>query len=424
MRNPLFRTLIRPLIAVVLLTLGWAQAPGSAAESPKERERFFYFLEGDLLGGYSKIQGREGLFAASGRWLASPVVRLWDRFHWINLYTGSYDRSSQVVAQEEGGRQSEETLTHGLNSAFRWEFAEGWAVRPLVFADWVYVKETDDEDLGDGLYDYRDLGGGLELTRTLAKTETSRLEARTGGRIFEREYENYLSLVSLFDPNGSPEVHEKDFTGYKWNIALQSDRKEGWSAGAEYILLYKDFTDKRTINSNGIRSTDETREDFVHYLMLNASHPLPAGFRLRLDVQLSHNDSNLDFYDTRNTAGLGDDTFVPGYFDYLSVTAGPSIGYRRQIGEERFFEASVGYAYTNLSYSDRKAQDAAGVYGTDEEEDEKHVFSARTSVPLTRHLAWISSVSYTIADSNQKFENFYLYNYESWTALSGLSFRY
>lgn len=424
MKQTLFRTLARPLLAFTLLTLGVAQTPGSAQEQARERERFFYFLEGDLMGGYSKIQGREGLFAASGRWLASPVVRLWDRFHWINLYTGSYDRQSQVVAQEEGGRQSEETLTHSYSSAFRWQFAEGWTARPHFFSDWAFVKETDDEDLGDGLYDYRDLGGGLELARALSETETSRSEVRTGLRVFEREYENYVSLVSLFDPNGSPETREKDFIGYKWNAGLQSDRKDGWSAGAEYIFLYKDFTDKRTIDANGIRSGSETREDFVHYLNFNASHPLSSELRFRLDVLLSANDSNLDFYDTRNTASLADDTFVPDYFDYLSATIGPSIGWRREISKERFAEMIFGYSYTILRYTDRKAQNAAGVYGTSDEEDDKHVLSARVSWPVTANLSWIGSFSYTMADSNQKFEDFYLYNYDSWTALSGLSFRY
>ncbi len=382
-----------------------------------------YLMDAELLGGYSKIPGKDGITSTSDRWSISPNYKFNDKILWINLYAGTFERIMQVVAQEEGGRLSSDTFSESFYSAFKIELNERWSIRPLFFADWVFVDETKDESLGNGLYDYRDIGGGLESTWVTLQEKDLKHEFRLGYRFFKREYPNFRSLLSLFDPNGSTEVNEKDFYGHKLSVGFESQSRDQWSWAVEAATLYKDFTDKLTINSSGIRTSD-LRQDWLEVVSANASHPLNENFRVKLDTQFSFNLSNLDFYDTHNTLTLADDNFIKNYFDYILFSVGPTLIYRKEIEKNEALVLSVGYRFQVQHYPGRKAQDAAGLYQSNDQEDLNHVFQGRLSVPINKNFSWVTSYAYTLARSNQKFENFYLYSYDNWNVLSGVSFNY
>ena len=411
----------RALSVLALLPSILLVSPSIRAE---QKSPFITVLEAELLGGYSQIEGRDGTFSSIDSWLFSPSVKLNDSLYWINVYNGNYNRSAQVVAQEEGGRQTNTTQTHNLSTALKYNVNETWSLRPLFFTNWTFVNETEDEDFGEGLYDYRDIGAGIESAWVLTSTEKKEESLRAGFRFLDREYPNYQSLLSLFNPNGSVETDEKDLSGYKINLGYDSRARDDWSWGVEGIFFYKDYTDKKTIDLNGIRSTDETREDFVEYLNVFVSHPLNGDWTFRLDGQLVLNQSNLDFYDTHNTLTLTDDNFVKNYFDFFSFLARPSLNYRHAWDKDRSFVFTADYSFYSLHYPGRKAQNVGGIYQPDDQQDTTHTFSAKASVPITENISWVTFGSYSIADSNQKFESFYLYNYNLWTAVTGISIKY
>jgi hypothetical protein len=388
------------------------------------QDDIIYILEAESLGGYSEITDRDGEFSTMNKWLFSPTLRMSDSLHWINVYNGSYNRSAQVVAVEEGGRETQTTQAHHLSSAFKYDVNETWTLRPILFADWIFVNETEDEDFGDGLYDYRDLGAGLESQWTTLKTDTQENDVRLGFRYIDREYPNYRSLLSLFNPNGAVETNEKDLQGYKTNLGYRSRSRDDWSWGVEGIFFYKDYTDKKTIDRNGILQAGDTREDFVEYLNVFASHPVNEDWTFGIDGQFAHSDSNLDFYDTHNTATLVDDNFVKDYFDYFSFLVRPSFTYNKLWDKDRNFSFTVDYSFYALHYPGRKAQNQAGAYQADDQQDYQHTVSGRVSVPINKYFSWVTYGSYTTAESNQEFESFYLYEYDLWTAVTGISFKY
>jgi hypothetical protein len=391
-----------------------------------ENDPFFYTLEGELLGGYSQIESHDGEGSIISSWLASPNWKLSDKLYSINVYNGSYNRSAQVVAQEEGGRQTLKTQTHNVSTSLKYFLNDSWSIRPVFFANWIFVNEISGEDLGDGLYDYEEIGGGIESAWTLNNSKERKDELRFGFRYIDREYPNYQSLLSQFDPTIALETNEKDLDGYKFNLTYDSRAQSDWSRGLEGIFFVKDYTDKRTLNENGSLVPDETREDFAEYVNAYVMHPLGAGWTFRLDGQFVANQSNLDFYDTRGTPApaFQDDTFVKDYFDYFSFLAKPSFIYAHAMGEDKKLVGTVDYSFYSLHYTGRKTQDAAGTYQSEDQQDYVHTVSGKLSVPVTKNLSWVSFASYTIAESNQDFENFYLYSYDLWTAVSGISLKF
>lgn len=407
-----------------IFILGLAALLLGRPASAEEKGPFFYTLQGELLGGYSDIEGRDGEFSSIDNWLFSPSWKLSDKLFFINSYNGTYDRSAQVVAQEEGGRQTNTTQTHSLNTSLKYFVNERWSLRPFFFADWIFVNETRDESFGEGLYDYEQLGGGVESTWSLLKTDTREDELKLSFRYLGREYPNYRSLLSLFNRNGSIETNEKDLDGYKVSLGGESRTKNGWAWGLEGIFFYKDYTDKKIIDSNGIRDTSNTREDFVEYVNVYISHPINEGWSWRLDGQFSANQSNLDFYDTHNSPTFGDDDFIKDYFDFYSFQIKPSLLYVKQWAEDRRFFFTLDYTFNALLYDGRRAQDISGRYGSEDEENFTHTVSGKTSVPINKNISWVVYGNYTVADSNQDFESFYLYNYNLWTAVTGISIKY
>ena len=412
-------------VLVLALSLGLASflATPTIALSAETDSNLFLLLEAESLAGYSEIVDQDGTFSTLNKWLVSPNLQLNDNTVWINAYNGNFNRSKQVVTQEEGGRESTTQQSHSITTAIKHNVTKTWSLRPLFFADWVFVKETNDEDFGDGLYDYRDIGGGIESAWTLVDTKEQENTLRLGFRLFDREYPNYQSLLSLFDPNGTREIDEKDFLGYKTSLSYDAISAKEWSWGLEGILVYKDFSDKQTINSNGIR-TGDNREDFLNYVNAYLSRPISKEFIFRLDGQFALNLSNLDFYDTRNTLGLGDDSFISDYFDYYSFLVRPTLAYVKEVEKGKKFSLSLSYAFSILQYTGRLAQNRAGAYLSDEQEDTSHTFSSRVSVPITKQLSWITVGTYSINESNQEFETFYLYDYDIWSAVTGISFKY
>lgn len=418
----IYKKLFKVVLFLVVFTPLYPPSAFSA-ENSNSNKSFYGFIEAEILGGYSQINSVSDTASTMDSWTVSPNFKLNEKLQWLNVYYGSFDRSSQIASQEEGGRQTQMTMSHSLSTAFKYNANESWALRPLFFADWVFISETEDESIGNGLYDYEDLGGGIESSWTFVQNNDQLKEARLGFRVFSREYPNFTSLLTLFDPNGSQEDQEKDFTGYKISGIYNSFNRKDWSWGFESISLYKDFADKKTINFNGIRQGD-TREDFLQYFNANISRSINGNWRARLDSQFAVNFSNMDFYDTRNTAGLGDDVFVKNYFDYYSFSIKPALIFTKSLDKERFLTAEFSYLFYALLYADRNAQDVAGNYLSKKERDYTHTLSAKMNYPLNQHIAWVSLVNYTIGDSNQDFERFYLYSYDLWNVLTGFSFKY
>lgn len=408
---------------LILLTLTFSILMSPAIAFSADKSPFFYTLEAELLGGYSEVVGNGGKFSTIDSWLVSPNWKMNDSLFWINVYNGSYNRSAQVVAQEEGGRQTQETQTHSIATSFKYLINEKWSIRPLFFADWVLINETNNESFGDGLYDYNQLGGGIESTWETFNSADREDNLRLGFRYLKREYPNYQSLLSLFNPNGSVETNEKDLDGYKFNLTYGSKSRSDWSWGLEGIFFYKDYTDKKTVNSNGIRTSD-TREDFVEGLNAHVSRPINDSFVFRLDGQFQATQSNLDFYDTHNTLAFTDDDFVKDYFDNFSFVLKPSLTYFQKWDDDKRFVATVDYSFNALHYTGRKAQNTASRYQADDQQDYIHTFSGKVHVPVNSHISWVTFGSYSIAESNQDFESFYLYTYDLWTAVTGISFKY
>ena len=409
-----------------LLSIAYLAAPlaVSAAETQQDNP-YIFLLDAESLAGYSKVAGdADGDFSTTNRWLTSLGYKADPSTVLIGAYNGSYDRSQLFIRQEEGDRQSNKLMTNNASFAIKKNFTDSFVFRPVIFYNVIFVEETNDEDLGNGLYDYQDFGGGFKNTHTFGEGKEKQ-QFSYGFTAFERHYPNFESLLSAFDPNASLEKDEKDFVGYKGDVGWEMPLWMDIRGSLGYTLLYKDYTDKLTINQNGIRTGDQ-REDFYHEGTASLFKMIERWVGVGVISTLSWNDSNLDLYDTRSSASLADDRFFEDYYDYFAYTVSPSVRFYHDMDAEgkRRAELALTYTYEGLFYPDREALDETGNLIGDDQEDDAHIVGGRLTVPLTEQFSWVSVVQYKSQDSNQKFEQFYRYNYEIWSATTGISYQY
>jgi hypothetical protein len=374
----------------------------------------------DLLRAYSEIKdGKHNLgFDLSGYY--SPIVKFDDTLFLIPLYSVQFEKIAQYLPQEEGNVFFTTYVVHNFDLSLRKEFKPGWFLRFGPLGTWNFTKEAHEDVWGRGLYDYRDAGFVTEIKRQINKEDTVNAYL-TSFEYYRREYPNFATLISATTVT-PPERREKDYDGYKWKIRAEHAAAGGLNWYAEGHLLNKYFLDKHLVFEDGTLNLDRHRRDYEISLDSGLSGPLPwKGLSFFVDGNACTVDSNLGYYDSRNTLPLADDIFTKHYYAYNSASINPALEYAYPIAEQKVLRLRLGYNCLYRAYTNRKAQDAAGNYRGYHEADTEQEYSALLSIPLTPKINWVFRYSFLHAISTQKYEQFYRYNYDSYQVKSGIS---
>ena len=413
------------ILAIIFYILSWpclsqAQKPAEEAAAKKT------ILIGDLtvLGSYSKVCGGNNL---SGLYISTnyaPVVTLSPENYFIPLYSGLYRKQRQIINEEEGGRLYTTAMNHNFSFMHKHIFSDLLTQRLSAYVSLNYNKETSDESFGNGLYDYRDYGTSLDYQYKLKQTETETATLLFGGKYYFREYPNFKTLISL-SSRTAPEEDEKNQNVWGPTVRYAHQFAKGLIFSLSYDFLFKDFTDKYTIDSDGILE-DKKRQDEVHYFRLNSNYRLGKRFILGLDGEIELNNSNQNYYDSMETAPLPltDDVFVPHYFNYNRYEIKPSLTFLYPLTEKKNILLKVAYAYTLRNYANRNIKDSGGTYKSETQEDKIHTGILSINYPITAKFSFLINADYNHSTSNMEYEKYYRYDYDVYHILSGLSYKF
>lgn len=372
------------------------------------------------LGAYSDTNKGKGFWGYDFSGSYAPMVKLNDSQYLIPLYSGVIEHMRQYVTQEEGGRLYNDFQLHNLSVALRNKHSEEWSSRITGLATWNFLKETQDESFGTGLYDYRDFGAAFDLRQRLKLGGDTEHEYSWGIKYFRRTYPNYQSLISLSTVT-APETDEKDFDAIGLSFGFEELLKRGISWEMRPSLMLKYFTDKKQIGDDGVLK-DDNRRDYVLGLDFNGDWPLKEGrWVVSADNNLTYNHSNMDYYDSGNTLILSDDVFSRNYYSFFSASTYPYVTYYHPMGKDKRLALRAGYSFLYRHYPGRKVQEADGTYTDSKQRDHEHAVHLSSSYPISKELSWVSYFDYTWARSNQKFEQFYYYAYNIYQIQTGIA---
>ena len=412
------------ILAIIFYILSWpclsqAQKPAEEAAAKKT------ILIGDLtvLGSYSKVCGGNNL---SGLYISTnyaPVVTLSPENYFIPLYSGLYRKQRQIINEEEGGRLYTTAMNHNFSFMHKHIFSDLLTQRLSAYVSLNYNKETSDESFGDGLYDYRDYGASFDYQYKLIKREGQMGTFLFGGKYYFRKYPNFKTLISLAAQTASEE-DEKDQNVWGPTIRYTHEFAKGLIFSLSYDFLFKRFVDKQTIDSSGVLE-DKKREDKVHYFKLDGDYRLNRNFILSLDGEIELNNGSQNYYDTMETAlALGDDVFVPHYFNYSRYEIKPSLTYLFPLDEKRNLIFKLAYAYTLRDYANRNVKDSGGTYKSETQEDKIHTGILSINYPITAKFSFLINADYNHNTSNMEYEKYYRYDYDVYHILSGFSYKF
>jgi hypothetical protein len=359
--------------------------------------------------------------------LFSPVYQFNDQTFFILMYDGQYRRRTEFYSDGIGGRQREEFQSHTVQPMARFDFGERneYSLTPSVFATWTYNRDIDTDGWDDGLYNYRDYGGGLDFDwRGLGG------DPGTGtlvGQYYQREYPNYASLLSLTGLDTSSglktERNEKDYTGVLGKAGYTWIQPYGFNFDGSYSLLFKMLDDKKIVQFDGTLSGDEP-DEYLHTVDLDFWYMLDiaGGLKLGLDLRGSINDSDQNYYDGLETASLADDVFIDSYYDYFLYRLRPNISYTAATFP---LTSTIYYSYQQLEYDERNAKEAGGTaYKTSRQHEDQKEFGAELRYELTENWAAIGRFQTVTQRSNNDDERTYRYNYTVNYYSIGVAYRY
>ncbi|MBN2097079.1 MAG: hypothetical protein JW714_01220 [Candidatus Omnitrophica bacterium] len=424
MKKPL--TLI--MLAAAYILLGFATPSPAQEESESIPEaaadkKIIPLGSLTVMGSYSKVCGGNNLSGVYTSAYFAPVVKLDPQDYLIPLYSGLYKKQRQIVNEEEGARLYTTIMSHNLSLMHKHIFSEMLTQRFSGFISLNYNKDTTDESFGDGLYDYRDYGLSFDQQYQLIKNGQDTGTLLIGAKYFFRKYPNYKTLISLATQT-APEEDEKDQN--VWGPTLRYTHKfaDQLILSLSYDYLFKDFTDKHTLNENGILQ-DKKRQDNVHYFKLNSDYKLSKKLILGLAGEIELNNSNQHYYDTMESASvISDDVFVPHYYNYNSYEIRPSLTYLFPLPENKNIVFKLAYAYTVRDYPNRSIKNSTGTYQSELQEDRIHCGFLNISYPLTDKLSLLFNADYTHNISNMAYERYYRYDYDLYHLLSGFSYKF
>ncbi|MDE2142452.1 MAG: hypothetical protein KGJ84_08590, partial [Elusimicrobia bacterium] len=298
--------------------------------------------------------------------------------------------------------------------------ASPWRLKPSLAYDMELLKETRDESWGHGLFDHGTLSVGAEVELLTDEPHS----VRFGTEWFKVLYPNYTTLESQaqYQFQGqslSRELvgeHALDREGYQFSLA--GDAALGTRAVLEgrTAVVWSDFPNQPIVDEGGQFKSDNRQDVLADAsVAVRMPHEWNADLRVLggLELGLTVNSSNQNGYDA--TRGQ----FLPGFYDFTEWRAAPSatliVGPVR-----RPVRATFKLGWKRRSYPHRHPQDSTGAPQPGSLDSTEWSGGLSLAYPMAKRLSLIFELDRASAGSNQDFQPFYRYSYQTTTALAGV----
>jgi len=417
---PVSTTALAPAAAV-------AEArPEPIAASPKSGS-FMPIADVNLAGAYATERGHRDSAGMVGNILVLPALRVSPTMTLLPIYTFDGSLYDQVIEEDVLYLSRQ---VHALSLGARQNFGQGVSGRASVDAAYALTKESRSETIGNGLYDYYDVGGRTGWT--IDRTEDGRQAPVSAGmRVYDRHYPEFgaraqanRDLLLRTDPAAAAalsdrELNPKDYLGYEWSLA----GSHWFGASVRTTLMYqgglREYTDRYLRTDQGL-ITFTLRQDQTQRVLLGGQ-VRGGALTYALDSEWIYNGSNQSIYDASQPVT----GYIPHYYQYESAALTPSVAWRLPFGEEGLEPAArLGVTGLLRTYPYRLAQDSQGVYTLSRQHDRELDVALSGAYPLSKRFKLTLAVTERFAASNNHFERYIQYGYTLFTGAAGVSFTY
>ena len=382
------------------------------------KDNLFVFANFSANGVYSKLLNGSAITGGFANGYLAPAVKINDQLFFMVIGNGFYKKSKQVYKEDQGTRLSSEALSYTVTPKLKINLTDAFSVSPSFFYTRFLSKQTTDVEWGYDLYDYYDIGAGIDFSYQIEKTDASIRKANFGVQMYKRTYPNFISLLTLAGL-GNLEEKEKDHDGVLVMGDYSSFQDKGLSYKVSGSILFKDFIDKKLENDIGGRDQIAQR-DQTYTVALDLSYKPENEFTYSLVSTGVYNQSNQH---------LAEGTFPAinlrrNYYSYYSLTEKVGVNYTHELENDKAFSLGGTYSISYQRYLGRLAKDVNGLVTGQKEVDINHEFGAKASYKFHENWEAGGSATFQAARSNVKDESTFRYKYELLTVYLGITFNY
>jgi len=368
-----------------------------------------------LYGGKYYLDGESASFDGKLDAFISPSIILNDNNELYPLYMGYYNGTQDVQELAGGGVLTRQRQEHTISLKYV-RINDFDKIKPRISYSKALVKETKDENWGDGLFDYNTMSVGIDFE-----------QERPYGTFTESydfssvQYPNYASLISeaetVIDTTTYSELSKNAGSDILNNTNHRLAFSYTWFPEplvmtSGFNFNYRKYDDQYIVSKDGSFKSDK-RKDMSVGFDLKIQKPVKP-VNLSFSAGVDYLNSNQNSYDASRTK------YIDNYYDYIQADLSPSVNF--------YFKnnASFGYAlsFRKIYYSGRLAQDASGNYKSSKINQEYWLNSLYFRYPVMNNFFAKFIYAYNVSSSNMKYEAGYRYNYRANNYLIGIDWEF
>jgi len=378
-----------------------------------------------VLGGQYFFSGDRGALSGNVAGLIAPAMKINESWALLPSLSSSYRGTKQVVDLVGSGSIVQEEMKHrvGVKAIYADPLSK-WRIKPMVSFSYELLKETKDETWSSGLFDYYKWNAGIELEYVYYEP----FSIRYGLDFYEARYPNYTSLESQAALNFEGQDLARELVGDRIldtrnimaSFYVDGPLTDRFIISGGITSLYQMFYRQPLVDLNG-ELTSVKRHDLTTYVRAGIKMPKELNTDLRillsLDTFVGYNNSNQHSYDAQRTK------FIKFFYNYGEVKAVPSFKlYVGPIRKPVILNISGTWYFRRYPY--RVTQDSNGVYQQDQLKTHNWMFTTSLTYPMAPKFSLLFNFQYGKSSSNQRFEQFYSYNYTVANYLMGFRYAY
>jgi len=353
----------------------------------------------------------------------SPVLNFSKTSALLPIVILNYRGTKDVTDLVGGGTLVQQTIDAGLSLKYVQKFSSGLKIKPRIGYYVEYLKETNDEEWGKGLFDYNKIIAGFEVEKQL----NSGLNLRAGLDYYTIRYPNYISLlysekfetsidtVTYSELSANAGKNVLDYNTSALFVEVTKKMSEICSTQAKLDFLLKNFTDAKTVDETGT-FTSNLRQDIIYFLTLGANFTFERTI-VGLTNLFEFYDSNQNSFDTANAV------YIENYYDFWENSLNPSLTFL--LGEvDKITKLTLYYNIGYRQYISRLAQKDDSSY-LDEKTYQKIItLGISLKIPVVSSLSCVVQTNYRDSSSNMRYEKNYKYNYTVFNYFVGVNWQY
>ena len=378
--------------------------------------RYYPVASADVMMGQYFFNGKPSSWGGNLDLKVIPAVKFNENAVLIPTFMLDYQGTKDVAELAGGAQLFQDSLKASIN--VKPVFQTG-ALRTKPYLGYTldYLRETRDESLGKGLFDYQKLSGGLDLEYVF----NPRQWASLGLEYFTLRFPNYKSLESqagsgLGRENEGARTLDSNNQGLSasWDTDLPFPyTRATFSANS----LQKDYPAQHLVDQAGQLQGGKRRDNILGY---GATVSWARAVGREYEIELSAGADQLLVDSDQNHYDANAARYIPNYYSYRETALRPAVALRIP----KKGALTLSYTVAQRRYADRPIQDASGGYLADRTDVTLKTLAISLAIPIAEHLQVVAQSNLSTSSSNQQYEKVFQYNYNISSHFVGVSYEY